>query len=123
MMNMKKRFTAMMLALLILLSGTAAAEELIIEETDGEEAAAAGEAVTEKDGWHFDARGFLTGENPGSEYLTEDEENGFWQYASRALAVTVTRFRDKNKETGNRIREYCVAEIWASPASPLGVIQ
>ena len=83
MKNTKKRLCAALLALMFLLPGLCAAE-------DG--------AVTEKDGWHFDAAGFLTGENPGDEYIFEDEENGLWQYASRDLAVTVTRFREKTKK-------------------------
>ena len=63
-----------------------------------EEAAEAGlpEEGTEKDGWHFDSRGFLTGDdNPGEEYLLEDPENGFWQYASRDLSVKVTRVTEQ----------------------------
>lgn len=80
------------------------------------------ETVTEKDGWHFDEKGFLTGgDNPGEEYLLEDEENGQWQYASKTLSVKVTRYREKTKK--KKLQEYCVAEIWASPESPLGVIQ
>ena len=109
MMNQKalRRGAALLLALLMLLPGVSPAEE----------------AVTEKDGWHFDSRGFLTGEgNPGEEYLLEDEEKGYWQYASRDLAITVTRTRDKPLKGVNRIREYCVADIWCSPASPMGAI-
>ena len=34
-------------------------------------------ADTEKDGYHFDDRGFLVGDdNPSSEYLLEDDERG-----------------------------------------------
>ena len=76
-----------------------------------------GESVTEKDGWHFDEKGFLTGENPGEEYILEDEENGIWQYASKDLSVKITRVREQyNKK---KIREYCVAEIWASENEPM----
>ena len=71
------------------------------------------EQGTEKDGWHFDSRGFLT---------VEDAENGLWQYASRDLAVTVTRTREKPLKGSSRIREYCVADIWCSEASPMGAI-
>ena len=130
MMNMMKRLTALLLALLLLLPCLCAAEEEVeIEEVpDGEsetafaaEPDAADETVTEKDGWHFNAKGFLTGENPGEEYILEDEEKGVWQYASRDLSVTVTRFREQTKK--KKKQEYCVAEIWTSEASPLGVIQ
>ena len=81
-------------------------------------------AETEKDGYHFDDKGFLTGEdNTSEEYILEDEETGVWQYASENLAITVTRTREKVKKGSKKIREYCVAEIWCSPESPLGAIQ
>ena len=67
-----KRLSALLLALLFLLPGFSLSEE------------AAGE-------WHFDEKGFLTGENPGEEYLLEDAENGIWQYASKDLSVKITR--------------------------------
>ncbi len=53
--------------------------------------------------------------------LTEDEENGFWEYRSQDLHITVTRYTETagTKKKKNRVREYCVAEIQASPASPL----
>ena len=47
-----KRLSALLLALLFLLPGFSLSEE------------AAGE-------WHFDEKGFLTGENPGEEYLEQ----------------------------------------------------
>ena len=93
----------MILALLFLLACVSAAEE-----------------TADKDGWHFDAKGFLTGENPGEEYILEDPENGIWQYASKDLSVKITRVREQyNKK---KMREYCVAEIWASEASPMQAI-
>ncbi len=108
MRNMIKRLAALTLALLLLISGLALAEE--------------DEAVTEKDGWHFSAKGFLTGEdNPGEEYLLEDEKNGLWQYASKDLAITVTRYEEKTRKKKRQI--YCVADIRCSPESPLGIIQ
>jgi len=80
-------------------------------------------AETEKDGWHFDDKGFLTGtENPSGEYWLEDEENGLWQYASDKLSVRVTRFREKPQKGSKKIREYCVAEIWCTEESPMGAI-
>ena len=94
-------------------------EETVLDEVDPDTAAAGAAAVTEKDGWHFDGDGFLVGDNPGSAYLLEDEENGVWQYASKDLAVTVTRYREKTK---GKILEYCVAEIRCSETSPLGVL-
>ena len=73
-----------------------------------------GETVTEKGGWHFDAKGFLTGEdNPGDEYILEDEEKGVWQYASKDLSVKITRYREQTKK--KKKQEYCIAEIWCSP--------
>ena len=74
------------------------------------------EVVTVKDGWHFNAKGFLVGENPGEEYLLEDDKNGKWQYASKDLAITVTRTR--KKQSGKTL-EYCVADIHCSAASPM----
>ena len=108
MMNMIKRVTGLFLMAVLLLTGLAFAED--------------GEAVTEKDGWHFDAKGFLTGEdNPGDEYILEDEEKGVWQYASKDLSVKITRYREQTKK--KKKQEYCIAEIWCSPESPLGIIQ
>ena len=107
MMKMMKRLAAMILVLVLLLPGAVSAES--------------DEAVTEKDGWHFDAKGFLTGDdNPGEEYLLEDGDQGIWQYASKDLSVKVTRYREQTKK--KKKQEYCVAEIWCSPESPLGVI-
>ncbi len=108
MMNMIKRVTSLFLMAVLLLTGLAFAED--------------GEAVTEKDGWHFDAKGFLTGEdNPGDEYILEDGEKGVWQYASKDLSVKITRYREQTKK--KKKQEYCIAEIWCSPESPLGIIQ
>ena len=108
MMNMIKRVTALFLMAVLLLTGLAFAED--------------GEAVTEKDGWHFDAKGFLTEEdNPGDEYILEDEEKGVGQYASKDLSVKITRYREQTKK--KKKQEYCIAEIWCSPESSLGIIQ
>ena len=123
MTKMMKRLAVLLLALMLLVPVLSLAED--DEETEEEygpetETADAEEAVTEKDGWYFSARGFLVGENPGDEYLLEDEKNGVWQYASRDLAITVTRYEEKTKKKKQQI--YCVADIWCSPESPLGVI-
>ena len=109
----RKRIAAVLLA--VLLFSAAAAEATGFEETDLEEV----NAVLEKDGYHFDAKGFLTGENPGDAYLLEDEENGQWQYSTADLSIRVNRFREKPDEY---IREYCVAEVYASERSPLFTI-
>lgn len=97
----------------------AGAEELQTEVTDvvisGEEA-----AVTEKDGYHFSEKGFLVGENPSETYLTEDEENGYWAYSDANLSIRITRYTDELKN--NKKRVYCVADVWASEASPLFAI-
>ena len=123
MTNMIKRLTALFLALMLLLPGLSFAEEDPETEVyeEAAEEAAADEAVTEKDGWHFNARGFLTGDNPGDEYVLEDEKNGVWQYASKSLSVRITRYEEKTKKKKKQI--YCVCEIWASEESPLGAIQ
>ena len=100
-MNTMKRLSAILLALLFLLHGFSLAEETVGE-------------------WHFDGKGFLTGDNPGEEYILEDAENGLWQYASKDLSVKITRVREQyNKK---KIREYCIAEIWASENSPMEAI-
>ena len=80
-------------------------------------------AVTEKDGWHFDENGFLTGENPGEEYLLEDEKNGVWQYATADLSIRINRYEETVKvKSGKRKRIYCIADIHCTPASPLFTI-
>ena len=125
MMKTMKRALALFLSLLFLLPALCAAEEEEYGDYEEEYTEAAGQeqeygegAVTEKDGWHFDSRGFLTGDdNPGEEYLLEDEENGIWQYASKDLSVKITRVRETYKK--KKTREYCVAEIWASENSPM----
>ena len=100
-MNLIKRLTAAALVLVFLLPVSALAG-------DG-------------DVWYFDEKGFLTGDkNPGTEYIFEDPENGSWQYASENLSVRITRYREQyNKK---KIREYCVAEIWASENEPMSAI-
>ena len=123
-----KRLAVVFLILVFLLPGPAFTEEDGPETTGslepaggaGTEEAAGEEAVTEKDGWHFNAKGFLVGENPGKEYLLEDAENGVWQYASKSLSVKITRIREQYNK--NKIREYCVAEIWASEKSQMQAI-
>ena len=109
-----KRIPAALTAIWMMFSA-ASAEYLVTEEADPDFSA----EITEKDGYHFDPKGFLTGENPSDAYLLEDEENGSWQYATADLSIRVTRFRE---EADKYIREYCVAEVHASEASPLFTI-
>ena len=55
--------------------------------------------------------------------LVEDPENGFWSYDSPNLQITIRRYEEKiqpKKKTYDLV--YCVADIHASPESPLGVI-
>ena len=82
--------------------------------------AESGEDVLTEDGWHLTAEGFLTGENPGSAYVKEDPDNGFWQYADAHLAITVRQVQETVK-SGNKKKtlEYCIADIHASSESPL----
>lgn len=67
----------------------------------------------------FDEKGFLLPESDADEFLSADEKNGVWRYASATLSITVNRYREKVKK---KTREYCVAEIWASPEDPLCAI-
>ena len=106
----------MLLAAAALCCGAAAGEAVEVEEVS----LGAAEAVTEKDGFHFDARGFLTGENPKESYLLEDEENGVWQYATADLSIRVKRFEEETEQKRKLL--YCVAEVYASETSPLFAI-
>ena len=109
-----KRMLAVFAAASLLISAAAA------ESTEDEKTVSGGTTVaTETDGYHFDGKGFLTGENPGSAYLLEDAENGKWQYATEDLSIRVTRFEE---EAGKRKHLYCVAEVYASESSPLFTI-
>ena len=76
-------------------------------------------AVVTDDGYQLDAEGFLTGENPGPEYILEDEKNGVWQYASKDLSIVIHRYREKFEKNKKRTREYCVAEIRTREEKPL----
>ena len=116
MKQIRRRILATLGAGMLLLSA-AAAESPEPGETvpDGETASAETEEL-----WHLDDKGFLTGENPGEAYLLEDEENGFWQYATADLSIRITRFEEP---AGKRISHlYCVAEVYASEKSPLFTI-
>ena len=86
---------------------------------------AAGGALSEAEssGWQFDERGFLTGENIGDEYLLEDPEEGVWKYSTENLSIRITRYREtKTVKKVKKTLEYCVAEVYASEASPLFTI-
>ena len=131
MTNLFKRLAVLFLAVALLLPCLAFAEEdteteEYAEETsteEYEEATDADEEITERDGWHFTAKGFLTGDNPGDEYILEDEKNGVWQYASADLSIRVTRYQESVKiKNQKKTREYCIAEVYASEASPLFTI-
>ncbi len=55
--------------------------------------------------------------------VTEDAENGHWEYVSETLTVKIDRFRETvGEKKKKRTLEYCVAEIFASEASPLGSV-
>ena len=53
--------------------------------------------------------------------VTENAEEGRWEYASERLTVRITRFQEEvtGKNRKKRVREYCVAEIQASEEQPL----
>ncbi len=109
-----KRMIAALAAASFLISA-ATAETMETEEIVFGEEAAAGET----NGYHFDSKGFLTGDNPGDAYLLEDEKNGKWQYSTADLSIRVTRFEE---EAGKRKHLYCIAEVYASERSPLFTI-
>ncbi len=55
--------------------------------------------------------------------IVEDAEGGHWEYVSEQLTVKVDRFEETVKNgSRKRKREYCVAEIIASEASPLETV-
>ena len=109
-----KRMIAALAAASFLISA-ATAETMETEEIIfGEET-----AVTETNGFHFDSKGFLTGDNPGGTFLLEDAENGKWQYSTADLSIRVTRYEE---EAGKRKHLYCIAEVYASENSPLFTI-
>ena len=64
-----------------------------------------------------------SGENQdlsGDPILTEDPENGRWEYHSESLNIVIEKYTETVKSgRKNKIREYCVADIQASPESPL----
>ena len=52
--------------------------------------------------------------------LTEDPEKGEWKYQSDTLTISIERFSETVKSGGKKkTREYCIAEIQASPESSL----
>ena len=100
-----RRWMTGMLVLALLLSGTgfglgkSLAEEILIEEVT----VPAGESVSAVE-----------------PVLVEDPENGRWSYAGPGLTISIERFSETTKIKGkNRTLEYCVADIQASPESPL----
>ncbi len=98
------------LLLSLLLTAGACAEDIPEEETAAEE-------------YELDDRGFLLNAEPGAELVLEDDENGFWQYASQDLSIQIHRFREEVRIRKRKtIREYCVAEIYASEAQPLSAV-
>ena len=55
--------------------------------------------------------------------LTEDPENGVWEYVSPELTLRIERFRETvTYKKKSYLREYCIADIRASGASPLRAI-
>ena len=52
--------------------------------------------------------------------LIEDENAGHWEYQSADLTITIDRLEEEVQyKSGKRRRVYCVADIQASPASPM----
>jgi len=52
--------------------------------------------------------------------ILEDPEGGRWEYHSENLNIVIERFTEKVKSgSKKKTREYCVADIQASPESPL----
>ena len=115
MKRMIMRMAALLLALSLLPAFSMAEDDLTIEE-ETEQAPAA--AVTDT-GYSLDAEGFLTGENPGPEYVLEDEEKGVWQYASKTLSIIIHRYQEKVKKKTNL---YVIAEIRTREKNPMDAI-
>lgn len=51
--------------------------------------------------------------------LTENPEEGRWEYRSGSLSITIEKKTEQVQGKKKRTREYCVADIQASPESPL----
>ena len=52
--------------------------------------------------------------------ILEDPEGGRWEYHSESLNIVIEKFTEKVKSgSKKKTREYCVADIQASPESPL----
>ena len=52
--------------------------------------------------------------------ILEDPEDGRWEYHSESLNIVIEKFTEKVKSgSKKKTREYCVADIQASPESPL----
>ena len=85
----RKRWTAALAACLMMICAAAPAEEAVD--------AAAGEPV-----------------------LIEDPEGGRWEYRSEELTIVIEKITETvGSGSKKRTREYCVADIQASPESPL----
>ena len=111
-----KRILLFLLAAVLLYSFAAAelvddsSEDVVIDDTL---------VVEEKDGYHFNAKGFLVGDNPGDYYLLEDEENGVWEYSDANLSVRIKKYVETVDKKKKINRMYCVADVYASKESPL----
>ena len=68
----------------------------------------------------FGMSGLAEGTDGAENTMVEDPDKGFWQYVSPELTVTVNRYQETKKiKNQKKIVEYCVAEIQASPESPM----
>ncbi len=90
----------------------------------GQKATAEGDFLEET--WEEEARTEETGNGAGEQeaaeepYLMEDPENGRWEYRYETLHINLERFSERVKSgKKTRTREYCIADIQASPESPL----
>ena len=66
-------------------------EVTVSEDVSGSAAPAEEEAVTEKNGWHFNAKGFLVGDNPGMSISWKMKRTASGSLQPPDLAVTITR--------------------------------
>ena len=118
-----KKIIALWMAALLCWGGLAAGEEAELpdpsaaeekteaQETDGTEQAA---ETSEMGGAE------QSEEAPETPFLLEDPENGRWEYRSESLQITIERFSEQVKVgKTKKTREYSVADIQASPESPL----
>ena len=107
-----RRVCAGMLAVWMMLAGIQAASPAQAEEEmEAENLDETGEELKEEQEGE---------ENREAPYLMEDPDQGRWEYRSETLSISIQRFSEKVKSgKTTKTREYCIADIHASPESPM----